>query len=114
MYVRCDESSLYSRINYVHSPDGELLCGRSGIIKTMCTQGLARTRITLCQCPGVDTEETGRYDLAQDLCSVLNAFSNRIIIKGIVISFMFMDICNPSENSCFSKIFPVLLKCDFS
>ena len=26
---------------------------------------------------------------------------------------MFMDICNPSENSCFSKIFPVLLKCDF-
>ena len=27
MYVRCDESSLYSRINYVHSPDGELLCG---------------------------------------------------------------------------------------
>ena len=24
---------------------------------------------------------------------------------------MFMDICNPSENSCFSKIFPVLLKC---
>ena len=27
---------------------------------------------------------------------------------------MFMDIYNPSENSCFSKIFPVLLKCDFS
>ena len=27
---------------------------------------------------------------------------------------MFMDICNPSENSCFGKIFPVLLKCDFS
>ena len=27
---------------------------------------------------------------------------------------MFMDICNPSENSCFSKIFPILLKCDFS
>ena len=25
MYVRCDESSLYSRINYVHSPDEELL-----------------------------------------------------------------------------------------
>ena len=25
-----------------------------------------------------------------------------------------MDICNPSENSCFSKIFPVCLKCDFS
>ena len=29
MYVRCDESSLYSRINYVHSPDGELV-GVSG------------------------------------------------------------------------------------
>ena len=27
VYVRCDESSLYSRINYIHSPDGELLCG---------------------------------------------------------------------------------------
>ena len=27
MYVKSDESSLYSRINYVHSPDGELLCG---------------------------------------------------------------------------------------
>ena len=32
-----------------------------GIIKTM-TQGLARTRIALCQRPGADTEETGRYD----------------------------------------------------
>ena len=57
------------------SPDGELLCGRSGIIKTMHT-GLARTRIALCQRPGADTEETGRYDLAwKDLCSVLNALS---------------------------------------
>ena len=37
MYVRCDESSLYSRINYVHSPDGELLCGVSGNVKTMHT-----------------------------------------------------------------------------
>ena len=46
-----------------------------GIIKT-CTQGLARTRIALCQRPGADTEETGRYDLAwKDLCSVLNALS---------------------------------------
>ena len=76
MYVRCDESSLYSRINYVHSPDGELLCRSMGIIKTRCTQGLARTRIALCQRPGADTEETGRYDLAwKDLCSVLNALS---------------------------------------
>ena len=23
---------------------------------------------------------------------------------------MFMDICNPSENSCFSKIFPVFIE----
>ena len=39
-------------------------------------QGLARTRIALCQRPGADTEETGRYDLAwKDLCSVLNALS---------------------------------------
>ena len=75
MYVRCDESPLYSRIVHVHSPDGELLCGRPGIIKTMHT-GLARTRIALCQRPGADTEETGRYDLAwKDLCSVLNALS---------------------------------------
>ena len=78
MYVRCDESSLYSRINYVHSPDRELLCpGVSGIIKTMHTGLKARTRIALCQRPGADTEETGRYDLAawKDLCSVLNALS---------------------------------------
>ena len=41
-----------------------------------CTQGLARTRIALCQRPGADTEETGRYDLAwKDLCSVLNVLS---------------------------------------
>ena len=65
MYVRCDESSLYSRINYVHSPDGELLCRECpGIIKTMHTGFLARTRIALYQRPGADTEETGRYDLA--------------------------------------------------
>ena len=31
------ESSLYSRINYVHSPDGELLRECPGIIKTMGT-----------------------------------------------------------------------------
>ena len=37
MYVRCDESSLYSRINYVRSPDGELLVECPGIIKTMHT-----------------------------------------------------------------------------
>ena len=75
MYVRCDESSLYSRINYVHSPDGNFLRECPGIIKR-CTQGLARTRIALCQRPGADTKKTGRYDLAwKDLCSVLNALS---------------------------------------
>ena len=55
MYVRCDESSLYSRINYVHSPDGELLCGSVREQLKRCTQGLARTRIALCQRPGADT-----------------------------------------------------------
>ena len=74
VYVRCDESSLYSRINYVHSPDRELLCGSVRNRLKRCTQGLARTRIALCQRPGADTEEAGRYDLAwKDLCSVLNA-----------------------------------------
>ena len=62
MYVRCDESSLYSRINYVHSLTGTTLQGCPGIIKTM--HGVARTRIALCQRPGADTEETGRYDLS--------------------------------------------------
>ena len=54
--------------------DGELLLRECpGIIKTM-HNSLARTRIALCQRPGADTEETGRYDLAwKDLCSVLNA-----------------------------------------
>ena len=37
MYVRCDESSLYSRINYVHSPDGNFSAECPGIIKTMHT-----------------------------------------------------------------------------
>ena len=49
--------------------------GCPGIIKTMHT-GFKRfiTHVALCQRPGADTEETGRYDLAwKDLCSVLNA-----------------------------------------
>ena len=67
---------MYSWINYVHSPDGELLCGGLGIIKKHAHRVEARTRIALCQRPGADTEETGRYDLAwKDLCSVLNALS---------------------------------------
>ena len=77
MYVRCDESSLYSRINYVHALTGNFLVGVSGNNKTMHTVGLARTRIALCQRPGIQYfKETGRYDLAwKDLCSVLNALS---------------------------------------
>ena len=52
---------------------GNFSAGVSG--NERCTQGLARTRIALF-CPGADTEETGRYDLAwKDLCSVLNALS---------------------------------------
>ena len=39
--------------------------GVSGNNSKRCTQGLARTRIALCQRPGADTEETGRYDLAE-------------------------------------------------
>ena len=58
------------------SPDGELLSWECPEQLKRCTQGLARTRIALCQRPGADTEETGRYDLAwKDLCSVLNALS---------------------------------------
>ena len=54
----------------------ELLCRSVRIIKTMHTGFGQRTRIALCQRPGADTEETGRYDLAwKDLCSVLNALS---------------------------------------
>ena len=74
MYVRCDESSLYSRINYVHSPDGELLRG-PGIIKTMHT-GFSAYVLHYANAPVPTTEETGRYNLAwKDLCSVLNALS---------------------------------------
>ena len=46
------------------APDGELLRECPGIIKTMHTGLNAYTRIALCQRPGADTEETGRYDLA--------------------------------------------------
>ena len=46
-------------------------------LKTMHTGFSACHRIVLCQRPGADTEETGRYDLAwKDLCSVLNASVN--------------------------------------
>ena len=56
MYVRCDESSLYSRINYVHSPDGELLLRECpGIIKQYT--GFSAYTCALYQRPGADTEE---------------------------------------------------------
>ena len=48
---------------------GNFSAGVSGIIKTM-HKGLARTRIALCQRPGADAEETGRYDLAWKICVV--------------------------------------------
>ena len=79
MYVRCDESSLYSRINYVHSPDGELLFRECpGIsIKTMHTGFSACYRaLYYANAPVLTRKKTGRYDLAwKDLCSVLNALS---------------------------------------
>ena len=65
----------YVRINYVHSPDRELLS--RGVRNSLNdARRVWRVRIALCQRPGADTEETGRYDLAwKDLCSVLNALS---------------------------------------
>ena len=65
MYVRCDESSLYSGLTMSTALTGSFSAGVSGIIKTMHTGVLARTRIALCQRPGADTEETGRYDLVE-------------------------------------------------
>ena len=56
------ESSLHFRINYVHSPDGEL---RDKIIKTMHT-GFSAYTYCIMPTPGADTEETGRYDLWKD------------------------------------------------
>ena len=73
MYVRCDESSLYSRISYVWPWRETSLRECPGIIKTMHTGFSA---YVLHYANGADTEETGRYDLAwKDLCSVLNALS---------------------------------------
>ena len=90
MYVRCDESSLYSRINYVHSPDGELLCRSVRIIKTMHTQGLKRVHVLHYANAPVHTEETGRYDLAEDLVfwmlsvnsNELSRYSNIFYVHG--------------------------------
>ena len=64
MYVRCDESSLYSRFNYVQSPDGESSAECPGIIKTMHT-GFSVHVLHYANAPVLDSiEETGRYDLA--------------------------------------------------
>ena len=60
MYVRCDESSLYSRINY--SPDGNFSAGVSGNIKTI-HWGLAYV-LHYANAPVLTQEETGRYDLS--------------------------------------------------
>ena len=62
MYVRCDESSLYSRINYVHSLTGSYSAGVSGIVSDAHRFSMEAYCI-VCR-PGTDTEETGRYDLA--------------------------------------------------
>ena len=79
MYVRCDESSLYSRINYGPAPTGTSReC--PGIIKR-CTQGLARTRIVLCQRLGADTEETGRRTMWKDLCSECSLVNSNELSK---------------------------------
>ena len=56
MHVRCDESSLYSRINYVHSPDGELLCGSVREQLKRCSR-FSAVHAALRQRPGADTEE---------------------------------------------------------
>ena len=48
------------------SPDGNF-SAMSGINAQRCTQGLARTRIALCQRPGADTEETDVMICVKDL-----------------------------------------------
>ena len=65
MYVSAMNRHCIPRINYVHSPDGELLVGVSGIIKTMHTGFSAYTYCIMPTPSGADTEETGRYDLAR-------------------------------------------------
>ena len=77
MYVRCDDSSHgIPGLNYVHSPDGVSWGNR--IIKTMHTGFSAYTYCALCQRPGADTEETGRYDLAERLRSECSVNSNEL------------------------------------
>ena len=56
-----DESSLYSRIIHVHSPDGELRWECPGIIKTMHTGFSKKDVLEGANALGADMEETGRY-----------------------------------------------------
>ena len=95
---------------------GNFSAGVSGRQVKRCTQGFSAYTYCIMPTPRCWHRETGRYDLAWKIYADIpdNINTMVMIIKGIVISFMFMNIYSPSENSCFSKIFPVLLKCDFS
>ena len=53
---------------------GNFSAGCPGIIKTM-QQGLARTRIALCQRPVLTRKKRTLWLAWKDLCSVLNALS---------------------------------------
>ena len=64
MYVRCDESSLYSGLTMSTALTGNFSAGVSEVTLKRCTQGLNVHVYALCQRPGADMEETGRYDLA--------------------------------------------------
>ena len=63
MYVRCYNRHCIPGLTMSTALTGNFSRECPGIIKR-CTQGLARTRIALCQRPGADTEETGRYDFS--------------------------------------------------
>ena len=56
-----------------NSPDGGNFLRECPEQLKRCTQGLARTRIALCQRPGADTGRNRTLHLVKDLCSVLNA-----------------------------------------
>ena len=53
---------LYSLSTMSNSPDGNFSAVEVWNTKTMHT-GFSVHRMVLCQRPGADTEETGRYDL---------------------------------------------------
>ena len=75
MYVRCDESPYFPGLTMSTALTGNFSAECPGIIKTMHT-GFSAYTYCIMPTPGVDIEETGRYDLVwKDLCSVLNALS---------------------------------------